>query len=128
MPSIPRQAKFAGDLPSCLHKVCVITTRSHGNQRVMLRSVLVDELNDELNGGTQVLQRLAGIPDGWQPLAKSAVLENAAFDCYRDIRDKYKRQLGSANQERFVRSLVRSIAFWNLASFSRAMARTPSDA
>lgn len=36
--------------------------------RVMLRSVLVEELNDELNGGTQVLQRLAGIPDGWKPL------------------------------------------------------------
>lgn len=36
--------------------------------RVMLRSVLVEELNDEFNGGTQVLQRLAGIPDGWKPL------------------------------------------------------------
>ena len=38
------------------------------NGRVMLRSVLVEELNDELNEGTQLLQRLADIPAGWKPL------------------------------------------------------------
>jgi len=38
------------------------------DNRVMLRSVLVEEMNDELNGGTAFLQRLAGINGGWREL------------------------------------------------------------
>ena len=38
------------------------------DERVMFRSVLVEEMNEELNGGTNFLQRLAGIPTGWKEL------------------------------------------------------------
>ncbi len=36
--------------------------------KVLLRSVLVEEVNDDLNGGTVFLQRRAGIPGGWREL------------------------------------------------------------
>jgi len=36
--------------------------------RVLFRSVLVEEMNDDLNGGTAFLQRQAGIPGGWREL------------------------------------------------------------
>jgi outer membrane protein assembly factor BamB len=38
------------------------------DHRVLFRSVLVEEMNEELNGGTHFLQRLAGIPPGWKEL------------------------------------------------------------
>jgi hypothetical protein len=38
-----------------------------GNHAV-LRTVCVEEMNDELNGGTQFLQRQAGVPGGWKEL------------------------------------------------------------
>jgi hypothetical protein len=38
------------------------------DNRVMFRSVLVEDMNEELNGGTNFLQRLAGIPPGWKEL------------------------------------------------------------
>jgi hypothetical protein len=36
--------------------------------RVVFRSVLVEETNDDLNGGTAFLQKQAGIRDGWKEL------------------------------------------------------------
>lgn len=36
--------------------------------RVIFRTVLVEEVNDDLNGGTTFLQRRAGIPGGWREL------------------------------------------------------------
>ncbi len=36
--------------------------------RAVFRSVLVEEMNDDLNGGTAFLQKQAGIPGGWKEL------------------------------------------------------------
>jgi outer membrane protein assembly factor BamB len=36
--------------------------------KVVLRTVCVEEMNDELNGGTQFLQRQAGVAGGWKEL------------------------------------------------------------
>ena len=44
--------------------------------KVILRTVCVEEMNDELNGGTQFLQRQAGIAGGWKEL--EAFFQSAA--------------------------------------------------
>jgi hypothetical protein len=36
--------------------------------KAIFRSVLVEEMNDDLNGGTSFLQKQAGIPGGWKEL------------------------------------------------------------
>jgi hypothetical protein len=38
------------------------------DDRAAFRSVLIEEMNDDLNGGTAFLQKLAGIPGGWREL------------------------------------------------------------
>ena len=37
-------------------------------EKAVFRSVLVEEMNDDLNGGTAFLQRLAGVAGGWREL------------------------------------------------------------
>ena len=71
--------------------------------RVMLRSVLVEELNDELNGGTQVLQQLAGIPVGWKPLDEFLKSEQNLGDKER-ISAEQNAMLARLEQNRYRRT------------------------
>jgi hypothetical protein len=45
-----------------------VVISSAGSEQVVLRSVCAEETNQELNGTTQFLQRLAGVPGGWREL------------------------------------------------------------
>ncbi len=64
--------------------------------RAVFRSVLVEEMNDDLNGGTAFLQRLAGIPGGWKELD--------AF--FKSDRNRGTPELIRAEQEAILRRLA----------------------
>lgn len=54
---------------------------------VLLRSVLVEEMNEELNGGTAFLQRRAGIPGNWREL-EAFFRSEASLGTAEDIRNE----------------------------------------
>jgi hypothetical protein len=65
-------------------------------EKAVFRSVLVEEMNDDLNGGTAFLQKQAGVPGGWKELD--------AF--FKSDRNRGTPELVRAEQQAILRRLT----------------------